>query len=89
MRFVSKTQYDVCVVRQDMQVEFVVKRGATSSTPRKTAGDSARIMRTLTVFNDLVNIGKSEADHLGDEADEQYHLLRELQKVSSFYFNFI
>lgn len=38
-------------------------------------------MRTLTVFNDLVNIDKA-ASVLNDKTDEQYNFLRELQKVN-------
>lgn len=66
-----------------MQVQFVIKRGATQSTPRKVGPDSAKIMRTLTVFKDLINIDQVERPgHSPDKFDEQYNFLRELQKVN-------
>lgn len=80
---ISKTQYDVSVVRPDMQVQFIIKKGATPTTPKKQGVDSVKIMRTLTVFNDLVNIDKKETgSYSTDKTNEQYHLLQELQKVS-------
>jgi hypothetical protein len=61
-----------------LKVQFVLKRGAT--TPRKMGTDSAKIMRTLTVFNDLVNIDKYE--NAADKSDDDYAFLREIQKVN-------
>lgn len=66
-----------------MQVQLIVQRGAaTQSTPRRTGADSAKIMRTLTVFKDLVNVNQAEQT-VGDRDNEHYRFLRELQKVSS------
>lgn len=67
-------------MRPDLKVQFTLKRGAT--TPRKTGADSTKIMRTLTVFNDLVDIDKDERDP--NQLDDDYVLLRELQKVEKY-----
>ncbi|KAI6189442.1 RCR-type E3 ubiquitin transferase [Aphelenchoides bicaudatus] len=82
-RFVSKTQYDNCVMRPDMQVQFVIKRGVTQSTPRKSGPDSAKIMRTLTVFKDLINVDQAERQST-DKFDEHYNFLRDLQKSEPY-----
>jgi hypothetical protein len=79
LKFVGKTQYNDCVLRPDMQVQFVIKRGANISSPAKIVNDSAKIMRTLTVFNDLVNLEKQPEKN---NMDERYKKLRELQEVS-------
>ncbi|KAI6241073.1 RCR-type E3 ubiquitin transferase [Aphelenchoides fujianensis] len=75
-----RTQFDDRVLKApaELQVEFVVRRGALA-TRSLVRTDSARILRSLTVFNDLVASNNPAGDEKAAEEEDEWRRLRELQ----------
>lgn len=93
LRFLPLTQYEeACPHRADLQVELLIRRGATEFSPAK-GGElgSARILRSLTVFKDMFTLSapgtgagaaNNECSREESERNEFYERLRKLQTVS-------
>ncbi|KAI6207356.1 RCR-type E3 ubiquitin transferase [Aphelenchoides besseyi] len=84
LRLKLRTQYDENVKSPpaDMQIELIVRRGALPSRSYNRNADSARILRSLTIFNDLVQTEEIEEEQSDD--DGEWRRLREIQKTEPY-----
>ncbi|CAD5232657.1 unnamed protein product [Bursaphelenchus xylophilus] len=82
LSLVPLTQYGEVCLKNDLQVQFTVKKGATESSPvRAKDGESGRIFKTLTVFKDMFKVGSKSGD---DSKNEYYEKIRQLQLEEPF-----